>query len=84
MSTVWAQRREDLLSDCIVSPDVFNQMVDRLDDFVVPFQHVLETEACQHPWRGPGEMGQNTIVACQASSPLLHGAHRRRAGVASC
>ena len=30
MSTVWAQRREELLSDCIVSPEVFNQMVDRL------------------------------------------------------
>jgi hypothetical protein len=27
MSTVWAQRREELLSDCIVSPDVFNQMI---------------------------------------------------------
>jgi hypothetical protein len=30
MSNVWAQRREEVLSDCIVSPDVFNQMVDRL------------------------------------------------------
>ncbi len=45
MHTVWAQRREEVLSDCIVSPDVFNQMVDRLDEFVVPYQHVLETEA---------------------------------------
>jgi SRSO17 transposase len=48
MRTVWAQRREELLSDCIVSPDVFNQMVDRLGDFVVPYQHALETEAGQH------------------------------------
>ena len=48
MSTVWAQRREELLSDCIVSPEVFNQMVDRLADFVVPYQHALETEAGQH------------------------------------
>ena len=49
MSTVWAQRREELLSDCLVSPDVFNQMVDRLGEFVVPYQQALETEAGQHP-----------------------------------
>ena len=41
MITVWAQRREELLSDCIVSPDVFNQMRDRLGEFVVPYQHAL-------------------------------------------
>src|SRR5713226_8400757 len=45
MHTVWAQRREEVLSDGIVSPDVFNQMVDRLGEFVVPYQHALETEA---------------------------------------
>jgi DDE superfamily endonuclease len=49
MRTVWAQRREELLSDCLVSPDVFHQMVDRLGEFVVPYQHALETEAGQHP-----------------------------------
>jgi len=32
MTPVWAQRREELLSDCIVSPDVFHQMVDRLGE----------------------------------------------------
>jgi SRSO17 transposase len=48
MSTVWELRREALLSDCIVSPDVFNQMVDRLGEFVVPYQHALEAEAGQH------------------------------------
>ena len=47
MSTRWAQRREELLSDCIVSPDVFNQMIDRLGEFVVPYQRALETEAGQ-------------------------------------
>jgi len=47
MSTVWAQRREDLVSDSIVSPDVFHQMLDRLCEFVVPYQHALETEAGQ-------------------------------------
>ena len=47
MPTVWAQRREELWSDCLVSPDVFNEMVDRLDEFVVPYQHVLETEGGQ-------------------------------------
>jgi SRSO17 transposase len=45
MNPVWAQRREEVLSDCLVSPDVFTQMVDRLDEFVVPYQHALETAA---------------------------------------
>jgi len=47
MTPAWAQRREDLLSDCIVSPDVFNPMIDRLAAFVVPYQQALETEATQ-------------------------------------
>jgi hypothetical protein len=49
MSTVWAQRREELLSDCIVSPDVFHQMIERLAEFVAPYQQALEIEALQHP-----------------------------------
>jgi SRSO17 transposase len=47
MTPAWAQRREEILSDCLVSPDVFHQMVDRLGEFVVPYQHALETEANQ-------------------------------------
>jgi SRSO17 transposase len=47
MHPLWAQRREEVLRDGIVSPDVFTQMVDRLDEFVMPSQHVLETEAGQ-------------------------------------
>jgi hypothetical protein len=47
MTPAWAQRREEILSDCLVSPDVFHQMVDRLGEFVVPYQHTLETEANQ-------------------------------------
>jgi SRSO17 transposase len=47
MNTVWARRREELLSACLVSPDVFHQMVDRLGAFVTPYQQVLETEAGQ-------------------------------------
>jgi len=47
MNTVWARRREELLSDCLVSPDVFNQMINRLGEFVVPYQRGLETEAGQ-------------------------------------
>ena len=47
MSPAWAQRQEELLCDCIVSPDMFHSMVDRLCDFVVPYQHALETEAGQ-------------------------------------
>jgi SRSO17 transposase len=47
MTPAWAQRQEALLRDCIVSPHVFASMVDRLCDFVVPYQHCLETEAGQ-------------------------------------
>jgi SRSO17 transposase len=47
MTPAWAQRREELLRDCIVSPDVFTSLVERLGDFVVPYQRVLETEVGQ-------------------------------------
>jgi SRSO17 transposase len=47
MPPAWARRREDLLSDCIVSPNVFIPLVARLAAFVVPYQHVLEPEAGQ-------------------------------------
>ena len=49
MRTVWAQRREEILNDCLVSPDVFTQMVERLGEFVVPYQQALETAADPHP-----------------------------------
>jgi hypothetical protein len=49
MTLAWAQRREEMLNDCLVSPDVFHQMVDRLGEFVVPYQQALATEADQHP-----------------------------------
>ena len=45
MTLAWAQRQAELLRDCIVSPDVFASMVDRLYGFVVPYQHALESEA---------------------------------------
>ena len=48
MTPVWAQRREEVLSDCLVSPDVFHQMVERLGEFVMPYQQALETEADPH------------------------------------
>jgi SRSO17 transposase len=47
MTSAWAQRQEELLSDCIVFPDVFNPIVERLSEFVVPYQQALETEASQ-------------------------------------
>ena len=47
MTPAWALRREELLSDCLVSPDVFNPMVDQLGEFVLPYQQALETEAGQ-------------------------------------
>src|SRR3979409_2035390 len=49
MTPTWALRREELLSDCLVSPDVFTSMVERLGDFVAPYQQALEIEAGQHP-----------------------------------
>lgn len=45
MRAVWASRQEELLHDWVVSPHVFDDMVDRLCDFVVPYQHCLATEA---------------------------------------
>jgi SRSO17 transposase len=45
MTPVWVQRQEALLQDCVVSPDVFEHMVERLRDFVVPYQAALETAA---------------------------------------
>ncbi len=49
MTPAWAQRRAELLSNCLVSPDVFHQMLDRLGEFVVPYQRALESEAAHHP-----------------------------------
>ena len=49
MHPMWAQRREEMLSDCLVSPDIFTQMVDRLDEFVVPYRRALEIAADPHP-----------------------------------
>ena len=45
MTLAWAQRQEALLQDCVVSPDVFAHMVERLRDFVAPYQAALETAA---------------------------------------
>src|SRR6266851_9323749 len=45
MTPAWTQRKEEVLRDCLVSPDVFNPIVERLGAFVVPYQHALEAEA---------------------------------------
>src|SRR4029453_4095364 len=49
MTPAWAQRREALLRDGLVSPDIFHQMLDRLGAFVVPYQQALASEAAHHP-----------------------------------
>jgi hypothetical protein len=41
MTPAWAQQQEALLRDCVVSPDVFTPMVDRLRDFVRPYQSCI-------------------------------------------
>ena len=46
MTPAWAQRQEELLRGCLVSPNVFGPMVDRLGQFVVPCQQAIE--AGQH------------------------------------
>jgi hypothetical protein len=45
MISAWALRQEELLGDCVVSPHVFAPIIDRLRDFVLPYQHCLEIEA---------------------------------------
>src|SRR5262249_51664587 len=47
MALAWAQRREELFNDCIVSPDIFTPMIDRLAAFVVPYQQALDTKAAK-------------------------------------
>src|SRR4029453_520441 len=47
MTPAWAQRQAAILRDCLVSPDVFSPIVDRLGAFVVPYQQALEAEAGQ-------------------------------------
>src|SRR4030095_15302687 len=39
MTPAWAHRQAELLGDCLVSPDVFQHMVERLRDFAMPYQH---------------------------------------------
>jgi hypothetical protein len=45
MTLAWAQRQEVLLSDCVVSPNVFHHMVDRLGEFVTPYQRALNSHS---------------------------------------
>jgi hypothetical protein len=62
MTPAWAQRQEALLSDCIVSPDAFDHMIERLRAFVVPYQQALETEA-----------GKRNVHLClQGCCPTCH------------
>ena len=49
MNTGWAQRREEVLRDCLVSPDIFQPRLDRLGAFVVPYHRALASEAAHHP-----------------------------------
>jgi hypothetical protein len=51
MTPAWAQRQEELLRDCIVSPNVFGPMADCLGEFVVPYQQALKGGAVS---RRPG------------------------------
>jgi hypothetical protein len=48
MRTIWAQRREELLSDGLVSPEVFTPLIRPSGQCVVPSQHALATETDPH------------------------------------
>src|SRR5262249_6629961 len=79
MSTVWAPRREDLVRDCLVSPDVFHPRGDRLGACVGPDQHARETETGQRNgplslqgllshWPGHNAEARATCVAVERPS----------------
>jgi hypothetical protein len=78
MALTWTQRREELLSDCIVSPDVFNPMIDRLAAFVVPYQPETSPQfhknlnSCKNPCGAEGEThiaGESVCRKDAASKP---------------
>src|SRR2546426_161651 len=95
ITPAWAQRQEELLSDCIVSPDVFNPMMDRLRTFVVPYQQALATEGRSTTARWACTWGTSlaTTMCCSTSACPFprtgHGMHhgvrhatcRRRCGI---
>jgi hypothetical protein len=68
MPLACAQRHEALLRDCIVSPDVFTSMVDRLRDFVVPYQHAFGTEASQRTC--PSLVGLLSHLDCKKAGKI--------------
>ena len=61
MTPAWAQRREEMLSDCIVSPDVFKQMMDRLGESWCPINKC---------WR-PKPTSTPCISTCKGCCPTL-------------
>ena len=79
MTPAWAQRQAELLSDCIVSPNVFHHMVDRLRDFVMPYQQAFETEAGK-PTVCPSVASRNILLyqSLPISIPCRHANVRRR------
>ena len=93
MHPVWAQRREEVLRDRLVSPNVFTQTVDRLDEFVVPYQHVLATEAGQRnvhlylqgllsrvSGKNAEDIATFVSVECQVIQPMFAGLLEAGAG----
>ena len=66
MTLAWALQREEMLSDYIVPSDVLNQMVDRLGEFVAPYQLALESESDPHPMH---LYLQGLLSTCNARMP---------------
>src|SRR6266853_1235711 len=66
MTPAWAQRQEELLSDCVVFPDVVDHMVDGLRDFVVPYQISLSADAVEDALRR-----YQTMLASRQQDPQV-------------
>jgi hypothetical protein len=72
MPPAWAQRQAELLRDCLVSPDVFHHMVDRLREFAMPYQHALETGASQRHVPPPPLLGVDFLLTtCRSNITSL-------------
>jgi hypothetical protein len=83
LTLAWAQRQAELWRDCSVSPDVFNSMVDRLRDFVVPYQHALGTAARQR--HVPlSQVGLLSHLDCKKAEKIAAFVAVARLGIQAC
>jgi hypothetical protein len=65
MALTWARRQEALLSDCIVSSDVFHHMVDRLGE--AKGDASWTAPAIEETHAGPQVWQEEASVICSAA-----------------